>query len=181
MTHSEPKTEGFSAKALANWFIERGLKEEKPVDHMKLHKLLYFAHGWYLALAAKPLMTNEYIEAWKYGPVVPSIYHEFKKFRSKPIDRHAMKIVRLGPDEFEPQIPRLKDEATTEEEYKSVSEFLEAIWSRYSEKSAIELSQMTHQADTPWMRVRRESAGRENADIRDDVIREYFGRYVVTK
>ena len=32
-----------------------------------------------LALLERPLFEDDKIEAWKYGPVVPSIYHEFKE------------------------------------------------------------------------------------------------------
>ncbi len=40
---------------------------------MKLHKLLYYAAGWHLGFTGEPLFDED-IEAWQYGPVVPSIY-----------------------------------------------------------------------------------------------------------
>src|SRR5262245_26249764 len=69
---------------VANWLIERGLEDGRPVDPLKLQKLLYFAHGWHLAITGAPLL-DEPIEAWQYGPVVSSIYHEFKHFGSRAI------------------------------------------------------------------------------------------------
>ncbi|NLA91806.1 MAG: SocA family protein [Synergistaceae bacterium] len=52
-------------------------EEEFDVTPMKLQKLLYYCQGYSLALTGKP-MFNEEIEAWSYGPVVPSVYQEYK-------------------------------------------------------------------------------------------------------
>lgn len=73
----------YHAKAVANFFLKRG----HPTQ-MKLHKLLYYAHGWHLGFTGEPLL-DEAIEAWAYGPVVPSIYQELKMLGSAPIDRLA--------------------------------------------------------------------------------------------
>jgi uncharacterized phage-associated protein len=43
------------------------------VDRMKLQKLLYFAQAWYLAWYDEP-MFNDVVQAWKYGPAIPSIH-----------------------------------------------------------------------------------------------------------
>jgi len=44
---------------------------------MKLQKLVYYAHGWHLALNNEPLI-DEQVECWQYGPVISSLFHEFK-------------------------------------------------------------------------------------------------------
>jgi len=41
----------------------------------RLHKLLYYCQGWYLAWYGRPLFV-ERIEAWKNGPVVPDLERE---------------------------------------------------------------------------------------------------------
>ena len=64
--------------AVANFFIEKSKASGVPVDPLKLQKLIYFAHGWHLAVTGEPLL-DENVEAWPYGPVVPTVYHEFKK------------------------------------------------------------------------------------------------------
>ena len=51
---------------------------------MKLQKLAYFAHGWNLAIRNTPLI-NESVEAWKFGPVIPSLYHDVKGYGMEPI------------------------------------------------------------------------------------------------
>ena len=55
---------------------------------MKIIKLVYIAHGHYLAKNDSPLFTEK-VEAWDYGPVIPSLYHEFKIYGAFPIDSFA--------------------------------------------------------------------------------------------
>lgn len=32
------------------------------------------------------MLIDEQIEAWKYGPVVPSLFHDLKKYGNQPVD-----------------------------------------------------------------------------------------------
>ena len=63
----------YSSKAVANYFLEKSdLPAKGRLTQMKLHKLVYFAHGICLAVYNKPLIKDE-IQAWQYGPVVPEL------------------------------------------------------------------------------------------------------------
>lgn len=68
----------YSAKAVANEFLHLAKDEGRSVTPMQLLKLVYFAYGWYWAFADDRLL-DERVQAWKYGPVVPSVYHEFER------------------------------------------------------------------------------------------------------
>ena len=68
-----------TALEIANYFIEKSLDSGVDLTPMKLNKLVYIAHGWYLGLSDRPLI-GEAAQAWKYGPVIPSIYHRFKAY-----------------------------------------------------------------------------------------------------
>lgn len=120
-----------STLAIANFFIRKSLKEEKPVTQIKLQKLMYFAHGFYLALKEKPLV-NEKIEAWQFGPVIPSIYHQFKKWGSNSIT--------------EVLVDRSNDLIINEEDI----EFLDLVWHKFSSYTASELVELSHEAEGPW-------------------------------
>ena len=49
--------------------------------------MTYFANGILLAHTnGKQRLVNEKFQAWEFGPVVPSIYHEFKQFGAGPIN-----------------------------------------------------------------------------------------------
>lgn len=46
---------------------------EDLMSNMKLQKMLYYQQGFHLAYFGTPLFDED-IEAWMYGPVVPSVY-----------------------------------------------------------------------------------------------------------
>jgi uncharacterized phage-associated protein len=50
------------------------------VDNLKLQKLLYYSQAVHLVLNDKAPLFPEPIEAWDYGPVVPSVYREYKPY-----------------------------------------------------------------------------------------------------
>ncbi len=61
-----------SPLALANTFIERHAGSA-GITHMKVQKLCYYAHGWWLAFENEPFLT-ERPQVWKFGPVFASLY-----------------------------------------------------------------------------------------------------------
>ena len=50
------------------------LRREIDTTPMHVIKLVYLAHGWMLGFTSRALI-NEAVEAWTYGPVVPSTYY----------------------------------------------------------------------------------------------------------
>ena len=152
----------YSAKAVANFFLAKYGKHN--ISPIKIQKLVYIAHGWHLALHGKPLIEDEFAEAWQYGPVFASLYHEFKH-------RGRMPIVELAT-EFDahmnrkrPRIPK-SDEETTK--------LLDRIWEVYGGHSGFQLSEMCHQPDSPWAEARKLSHGRRNAHIDDAIIEKHY-------
>ena len=83
-TSSEP----LPAKAVANYFLDKAKNAHRPLTPMKLQKLVYIAHGWHLALFDASLI-RERVQAWRWGPVIEDLYHEFKEFAKQPITRKA--------------------------------------------------------------------------------------------
>jgi uncharacterized phage-associated protein len=126
-----------SAKAVANYFIETAKREWEQLSAMKIQKLVYFAHGWYLALYNEPLL-DEKIEAWRYGPVVPSLYHEFKFYGSGNID-YATDID--AGDGFRIITPKIPND-------RMLKAFLDRVWEVYGDFSAVQLSNMTHEPNS---------------------------------
>lgn len=51
--------------------------EGELMSNMKLQKMLYYEQGFHIAYFDSPLFEED-IEAWMYGPVVPSVYEYFK-------------------------------------------------------------------------------------------------------
>lgn len=66
----------------------------KPITNLQLQKILYYIQGRYIAQYGEPLFDND-MEAWSYGPVIPDVYYEYKKFISDPIVGIRPKIDNL--------------------------------------------------------------------------------------
>lgn len=151
-----------SPQAVANYFLDRADAESVSITPLKLVKLVYIAYGWFLALTGEKLF-REQTEAWKHGPVVPSIYHEFKKFGDQPITQRATKF---DFETFEGTAPRVdsNDEITLL--------ILDKVWAAYKRFPAWSLRNKTHEPDTPWYKVYR--PGEHGITLADDDIREHY-------
>jgi uncharacterized phage-associated protein len=160
----------FSAKAVANEFLTIARAEGKDLTPLKLQKLVYFAHGWFLALTSKPLIA-ERIQAWQYGPVIPSLYQEFKEYGNEPIGTPAMD---LGWSEGRPTyvVDQLDNSDRPEAEINSARQVIGKVWELYGNYSSARLSNASHVTGGPWERVYKE--GSKSISIPNDEIMKYF-------
>jgi|ERR1700683_1195245 uncharacterized phage-associated protein len=161
----------YDAKLIANYFLEKAKAEDKNLTPMQLQKLVYFAHGWYLALFGQPLI-KEPVQAWSYGPVIPSLYQEFKRFGDQNIDKLATssKFSGLKFSIAEPSVENIENP----EEREKLKQFLDRIWQVYSPYTAIQLSNLTHVANSPWTLALANSNGARGTIIQNENIRSYF-------
>lgn len=67
----------YEVKKVANFIIDEFDPEKYGITNLKLNKIVYFCNGWYLARTKKKLIRNKF-EAWKYGPVIRTLYSELK-------------------------------------------------------------------------------------------------------
>lgn len=149
------KMAGHSAIAVANYFLDLSHRDNvRDMDALKVMKLVYFAHGWHLAMLDEPLLV-ERIQAWPYGPIVEDLYHEVKRFGRNPIkgklsdpshSSSEMNLARTEPDTLG---------------------VLNRVWETYGKRfNGVQLSNMTHLPGTPW----REMADAVGGSPRDQVI-----------
>jgi len=132
---------------VANFFIEKA-----PLSPLALNKLVYFAHGWWLAYKGEPLI-DEGIQAWKYGPVVNSLYYETKQ-------RTVIENVFVDGGKLS----------------KSQVKFLEQVWTSYRIYTDKELSTLAHTQNTPWDIIYnlRGGKGKYGVVIPNSLIKEFF-------
>lgn len=159
-----------SAKAIANYFLDLAKRDGTVLDPMQIQKLVYIAHGFHLALLGKPLI-RESVEAWTYGPVIASLYHEFKRFGRGPIREQAVeyKSRRLWGHHFhEPSIEDCTEDSSV------TRAFLSEVWDVYGGFTAIQLANMTHELGAPWDTTRKKYPGKESVSIPDDEIKTYY-------
>lgn len=169
----------FSPKAVANSILTRCWADGISASPLKLQKLVYYAHGWHLAVVEQKLI-NRKIEAWKFGPVVPTLFHEFKEFGNQPIERLATTFEEFGPGplDFAPVEYTIESEA----EKKGIPlhpltiPVIDRVLEEYGKISAAKLSNMTHEKDGPWDRIW--NAGPDpvddGTDIPNELIKAHF-------
>ena len=156
----------FSAAAVANRFLRLAWNDGKEITPLKMQKLVYFAHGWHLALVDRPLLS-ETIQAWQFGPVISSLYQAFKHFGAKPIQAEAMVVTQYG------YLPaELEREAQSAEEAEVAGAVIGRVWDQYGKLTASQLTTMTHSQDSPWSQVPRKEV--PERPIPDPLIAEYF-------
>lgn len=149
------------AKGLANLILDWAQSDGIKITPMKLQKLLFFCHADYLSLYNISLVRQNF-EAWDYGPVIPSIYSEFKSFGSEPIEKRASC--------FDP-IRAAKTIAVCD--LGDVhSHRVRAIYDFYKRLRAEFLSDLSHVRGGPWRHARAMFANGLNMDrrINDDLI-----------
>ncbi|AYJ86894.1 DUF4065 domain-containing protein [Sphingomonas paeninsulae] len=142
----------FPPLAVANAVLDEARSQGKSLTIMQLLKLVYIAHGWSLALLSAPLV-NEEPEAWQHGPVFPSIYREFRRFGSQPIQGNS-----AGP------FGLLSD---------SQRSIIHSVVQNYGDMHAFALSRITHEVDTPWFKTYRGGVG-SSSDIPNAVIADHY-------
>jgi len=150
----------YSPASVANFFLERASQERRAITPMQLLKLVYIAHGWHLGYTGAPLI-DEQVQAWRHGPVIKSLYDRVKNFGSGSVTG----LVAFSP--FGGLPPAIDG---------SIAPFLDSVWRNYARFSGIELSQMTHLADTPWSIAWHQQGGKNMyfAPISNELIREHY-------
>ena len=66
---------------ICNYIIKSENNKGRAVTNLRLQKLLYFIQAYSLKALDAPCFA-ESIEAWQYGPVVPSVYSAYKFYGS---------------------------------------------------------------------------------------------------
>jgi uncharacterized phage-associated protein len=146
----------YDATTIANRFIELAAQKGEQLTPMQLIKLSYIAHGFSLAINRRPLL-NESVEAWRYGPVVPSLYRRLKHYGSGRVDKPIA-----------PFFAGLRAEKLDEDD----RALIDTVFEKYGQFNGIQLSHLTHRAGTPWdVTYRPDEYG---LDIDDKVIRTHY-------
>jgi len=157
----------YTPSHVANFLLDKSEEENIPLSQLKLIKLVYVMYGWVLATLDRRLF-DEPIQAWRFGPVIPSLYHEFKHFKAGPIKGRSIQldvhegINVLDMNIIEPRIPH-DDKALV---------ILEKAWDVYKHFPAMALVEKTHANGTPWSK--HYQAGVHNIVIPDTEIKEHF-------
>ena len=135
------------AKKLIKIADLQSMDDSDCMTNLRLQKMLYYEQGYHLAMFDTPLFDED-VEAWKYGPVVPSVYDHYKQFGSQ--------ILKTEPDNLE-----MTDEENT---------LFVNVFESYKDFSTFGLMKQTH-SESPWKSAK--SIGRGSV-ISHDSMKSYF-------
>jgi uncharacterized phage-associated protein len=147
-------------QAIANEFIRRWSTDHPGMSPNQtwLQKMVHVANGWNLAVNDEPLVGQP-PEAWDNGPVFRAIWNHVRDWgynaggllgqagSNKPY------VAELSPSELS---------------------VVDHVWKRYGQLSGRDLSQLTHEPDTPWTKAyvnRGKNARLDEKDIRDHYVK----------
>lgn len=114
---------------------------------LKLQKLVYLCFADYLCDTGKELFIDK-IYAFKYGPVVDTVYKRYKGYGYKAIEKEMKDIDSKNIFEMPSKSRILFAEDGTE---KILS--IEKTLKKYGSLSAAELVNLTHRQDAPWSKT----------------------------
>ena len=140
---------------VANFFVEMAKRTpEDEMTNMRVNKLLYFAQGLSLTTLERPLFEED-IQAWDFGPVVPSVYRAFKVCGSEKIHEPAgeFSFDRFSSEEIDILLDVVRD---------------------YGQYTTAKLVRLTQAEGAPWKTVYQKDTS--NIVISKESMKSYFLR-----
>lgn len=124
------------------------------MTNLRLQKILYFAHMYFLGIYKRPLIKEEF-EAWDYGPVELQLYRHVKMYGKESIGKSAFTFVEAIPSD-KPEYKMLEDlfkvtEKKRNRELINISHWKQGAWYKY------------YDPDVPHVRIPNEGVEREYA------------------
>ena len=145
--------------------IAKYILSKTKCTQLKLQKLVYLCFADYLCDTGKELFTDQ-IYAFRYGPVVDTVYEKYKKYGYKPIEEEKEDIYTTV-SEMPAKSRILFAEDGTE---KIIS--IDSTLKKYGHLTAGQLVDLTHRANTPWTKTPK-SMWPFRSEIKPEVIKEY--------
>lgn len=131
-----------------NWFNE----QDMGISNLKLQKILYYIQGEFLLCGKQNGCFPDTIQAWKHGPVVPSVYFKFNCYLAEPI------FLINNVD------PKIED---------CDKKIINSVLNRYKDMDAWEMVEKTHK-ESPWKSVYNDRE--QNIIIPIDEMRKFFSK-----
>lgn len=154
----------YPVRDVSHYIIVYSNKKDYGVSNLKLQKLLYFGQAFFLINDCPPCF-DEKIEAWDFGPVVPEIYREYKRYGGMDIPTidYYVKFDKKNIWNTE----RIYYEDIISDDDK---EMIQAVVDKFAHCSATFLVNLTHNQD-PW--INAYVNGQRNEITKED-IKRYF-------
>lgn len=141
----------YPAAAIANELLDLADRSNRKLTQIEIQKLVYFSHGWHLALADQNLIPDQ-IEAWTYGPVVRRLYDAFKKFGNSVITERALDWKVTPQGKFSSCYPTIQSASLEDDTFARA--VVQGVWTKYGLLPPFRLVEITHLDGSPWQQAR---------------------------
>lgn len=148
--------------------------EIKPIDvaklillkgeysHLELQKLIYLVYCEYFKLYGEDMFSDDF-QAWKYGPVIPDIYHSLKVYDAEKITKYKDNNV----------FPQIYSRLIKIPKYDRLIKAIDITLKKYNDSTAWDLVYTTHTPGSPWHIIYQDGLG-QNKIIPKDLIKRYI-------
>lgn len=126
-----------NASDVARYVVNLCIKDRCPISNLQLQKILFFCQIESYRIMNRPLFPDDF-EAWRYGPVIPSIYRLFSIFGGMKISREVVSGADI--DALERQI-------------------VDRVAAAKRQLRPWELVGETHESNSPWDLIYKNGAG----------------------
>jgi uncharacterized phage-associated protein len=147
----------YDARTIANELIKLASEAGQPLTNMQIQKLVYIAHGYALAIFGGEPLVKQSVEAWRYGPVIPVLYHSLREY---------------GAGFVKNPIAMVPNESLDETDRALVAK----VFSAYRGFTGPQLSTMTHKHGTPWSTIYDPRPEFQSKVIPNELIKEYYSK-----
>lgn len=138
----------YTALEVAKYIINKCIQLGRPISNLQLQKILYYIQGQYMRDNNGQALFKDEIEAWRYGPVVSSVYYHYNHYSANDI---TTKQDNVELDE-------------------NVKDIIDTIIELNSKLSAWSLVGKTH-SESPWKET---YVGINGTIISKEKLRHYF-------
>ena len=133
---------------VSKYIVNKSIKIDKPINNLKLQKLLYYVQAIFLTNSNEPCFAQDIIH-WRHGPVIAESYSAFRKYFNDNINSKQYIDTNLIDD--------------------SDRELIEYVIEAYKNMDAWDMVAKTIKED-PWLNTER------NEIISNANIKKYFSK-----
>lgn len=162
----------YQSMDIANFIVSLGIESKDYLTNLKLQKVLYFLNASFLVEKDKPLL-DESFSRWTYGPVIESVYSEFKTYGSSPITE-TKPIIKTNGKPFD------YDVIPFDVHKVGISaddlEALKANFAQLNQFDPFTLVNKTHE-ESLWSKYEKAITTYSAPRYNNDEIKEYFSKH----
>ena len=154
-----------SSLLIADYILAKANDMDKALTPMQVLKLTYISEGYSLAIDKERLFGDR-IEAWKYGPVIPVLYHQLKKYGNNHVSRLLYCGTPIDNNNIKDRLKAMK------KTLRGKTDLLDVVLEKYDNLSGNQLSRLTHDGNTPWKKSY--NRWRRGTEIQSNIIQKHY-------